>query len=628
MLVIAFTLGSITSLQLLPTMDEIEYSQEGYFTISKQDRSRSIWNGEPVVFYEGKPNHRVRSENPNNVTSQELLAWKQVLSDYYGYLKELDIQWCALGTSPLNGTVVYSMCDLTEEKVELFVDTMKYYVPMGVIVLVNECVEGVGFEPLKSETQFNVIMGLNKYVFDSQDTAQLFIRNRDSHEITFGSDYIIQKLVDGEWVKASPFPPNSAFTAILLVLPAGRTTTQDIKIDTLESGHYRVRKTIGHERTQTELTFNLEFDIHSQAQWEKIFGGSGSEFCSSVQITDDGGYIIIGNSNSFDLAGKGVYFIKTNSRGNVMWEKNVGEGYGGSVYSSQVANDGGYIIAGITSSRLGETAMYLLKTDSKGVLEWEKTFNGTGSSKGWSVQVANDGGYIIAGNMGATVAEGVNNVYLVKTDSRGELEWEKFFGGIYQDQGRSVQVTSDGGYIIAGDTKSFGAGKRDVYLIKTNSNGELEWNKTYGGPENDAGWSVQVTSDGGYIITGITDSYGVGGSDVYLVKTDSNGDLMWEKTFGRAGYDRGYCVQVTDDGGYVISGLVTASNVSPGHDVYLVKTDSNGDLEWEKTFGGPDHDAGWCVQVTNDGGYILTGTTSRYYSTRKEDILLIKFKPE
>jgi hypothetical protein len=509
-------------------------------------------------------------------------------------------------------------------------DSVTIYIKkMGYVVVQKTGFPDVRIDVIEEfETQFNVTIGLNEYVFESQDTAQLIITNRDSHEITFGSPYIIKKWVDGEWVKASPFPPNSAWGMAIQILHAGGTSTQEIKIDTLESGHYRISKTINHERTQTELTFTLEFDIHSQAQWEKIFGGTGTEFSSSVQITDDGGYTIIGNSNSFDLVGKGVYFIKTNSRGNVMWEKNVGEGVGGSVYSSQVASDGGYIIAGSTSIRLGEKAVYLLKTDSNGVLEWENIFNGTGSSGGWSVQVATDGGYIIAGYSKGTFAEGGNNVYLVKTDSRGELEWEKFFGGSFSDRGRSVQVTSDGGYIIAGETQSFGAGKFDVYLIKTNSNGELEWNKTYGGPENDIGWSVQVTSDSGYIITGITDSYGFGGSDVYLVKTDSNGDLKWEGAFGRAGYDRGYCVQVTDDGGYIISGLVTSSNFSPQHDVYLVKTDSNGNLEWEKTFGGPDHDAGWCVQVTSDGGYILTGSTSRYWITRKEDILLIKFKPE
>ena len=257
----AFTLGSITSLQLLPTMDEVEYSQEGYFNISKSDRTRSIWNEEPVVFYEGKPNHRVRSENPNNVTSQELLAWEQVLGDdYQSYLEEIGLQYSILSVSPFNGTVVYYMCDLTEEKVELFVDTMKYYVPMGIIVFSNACIVGFGL-PRISETQFNVVIELNKYVFESQDTAQLIIRNRDSHEITFGSDYIIQKLVDGEWVKASPFPPYSAFDTGLSILPEERTTTQEIKIDTLESGHYRVSKSINHERTKTELTFILEFDI-------------------------------------------------------------------------------------------------------------------------------------------------------------------------------------------------------------------------------------------------------------------------------------------------------------------------------------------------------------------------------
>ena len=203
-----------------------------------------------------------------------------------------------------------------------------------------------------------------------------------------------------------------------------------------------------------------------------------------------------------------------------------------------------------------------------------------------------------------------------------EMEWSKTFGGPRVDGGVSVQQTSDGGYIVVGETNSFGAGGSDVYLVKTDSNGNMQWNKTFGGSKDDWGFSVQQTRDGGYIIAGKTDSFGAGGSDVYLVKTDSNGNMQWNKTFGGNYYDFGCSVQQTSDGGYIIVGT-TFSFGAGSYDVYLIKTDSSGNMQWSKTFGGPEDDWGYSVQQTGDGGYIVVGETNSF-GAGNIDIWLIK----
>jgi hypothetical protein len=208
--------------------------------------------------------------------------------------------------------------------------------------------------------------------------------------------------------------------------------------------------------------------------------------------------------------------------------------YGGNAgYSVQQISDGGYVIAGYTYT-WPTYSIYLIKTNSSGSPKWTKTYGGTLQQwYGYYVQQTSDGGYIITGAV-YYVSSG-NDFCLVKTDSNGKEQWRKTYGG-GSDVGNCVQQTLDGGYIVAGYTNSYGAGGRDVYLVKTNSSGVMQWNCTYGGASDDAGYSVQQTVDGGYIVAGYTRSFGAGGQDVYLVKTDSKGNMQWNKAYGSA-YD-------------------------------------------------------------------------------------------
>jgi len=252
---------------------------------------------------------------------------------------------------------------------------------------------------------------------------------------------------------------------------------------------------------------------------------------------------------------------------------------------------------------------------------WTKTYGGKSWDEGWAVQQTTDGGYIVAGY---TLSFGAGNydVYLIKTDANGDMLWTKTYGGRKEDYGRAVQQTTDGGYIVAGYTRSFGAGWKDVYSIKTDANGNILWTKTYGGVNNDHGYAVEQTADGGYIVAGETYSFAAGKADVYLIKIDVNGNTLWTKTYGGADIDIGYAVQQTTDGGYIVAGE-TSSFGAGWKDMYLIKTDANGNIRWTKTYGGSAVDEVYAVQQTTDGRYIVVGETYNF-GAGGADVYLIK----
>jgi len=373
------------------------------------------------------------------------------------------------------------------------------------------------------------------------------------------------------------------------------TTTDTTYVRSIENNQ------IKYYQIQVEDVWGLQSISNTQEgnsyiRFVKSFGGSEDEHGNSVQQTTDGGYIITGSTRSFGSGDFDVWLIKANSQGEEEWNQTFGGNLREHGRSVQQTDDGGYLIVGETRSfGSDDYDVWLIKTDSNGNEEWNQTYdNDNSQDRGHSVQQTTDGGYIIVG--GANPSN-FSQTWIIKTDSQGNQEWNSVYDygigfsikqttddgyiiigtGLFKIDsegneewaneaisGYSIQQTTDGGYIITGQNSY------DVSLTKTDSQGQEEWNQIFGGSEEDGGFSVQQTTDGGYIITGYTDSFGNGNNDVWLIKTNSQGQEEWNKTFGGSKTDRGHSVQQTTDGGYIITGF------SDSFGLWLIKTDPNG----------------------------------------------------
>jgi len=373
----------------------------------------------------------------------------------------------------------------------------------------------------------------------------------------------------------------------------------------------------------------ISIQINSQTTFQKAYGGTSTDGSWCARQTSDGGYIITAESISYGIGGDAMYTIKTNSNGVIQWTKTYQTGSGSNAYGNYVlpAFNGGYINTGICN--FGVTGdVYLVRSDNSGNHIWSKKFGGAKIEEGFSIQPTKDSGYVIAGYT-ASFGAGLADIYVIKTDSSGNTQWTKTYGGTGNEgiQGFgniSIHQTPGGGYIINGYTNSFGAGNYDLYAIKTNSVGTPQWSKTFGGPNIEYGYANAFgeTQDGRYMIVGTTLSFGSGMLDLYLVKLDANGNLVWSRTYGGSNDDYGYCVQQTFDGGFIMAGA-TKSFGAGGFDAYLVRIDINGNFMWSRTYGGAADDFAYSVQQTADSGFVLTGYTDSFGSGMS-DVYLVK----
>jgi hypothetical protein len=342
--------------------------------------------------------------------------------------------------------------------------------------------------------------------------------------------------------------------------------------------------------------------------FQRAYGGEMEDYGYSARQAADGGYIIVGKTQSYGAGGNDVWLVRTDERGDTLWTRTFGgPGYDEGRSVAQTP-DGGYVIAGHTNSfGAGGFDVWLIRTDGYGDSVWTRTFGGAAGENGFSVQVTSDSGYVITGYTSSYGAGGFD-VWLVRTDPNGDTMWTRAYGGPSFDVGTSIQQTADGGCIISGGTQSFGAGDFDIWLLKTDSMGDSVWTRTFGGSGSEYTGSVLQAEDGALVVAGYTDSYGAGEEDVWLLKIDSMGDTAWTRTFGSSARDFGKSVDVTADSGFVIVGYTGSTD----HDCWLIKTDRDGGTTWTRTFGGLADDAGCSVVQTEDGGYVIGGYTMSY----------------
>ncbi len=366
----------------------------------------------------------------------------------------------------------------------------------------------------------------------------------------------------------------------------------------------------------------------SGVEWDLTLGGEGDDFAHAVIQTSDGGYIVVGETGSSGSGRQDVWLIRIGADGTEEWSKTYGGPEDDIGYDVQQTADGGYIIAAETQSFGVATAatsdFWLIKTDAAGDPEWDQTYDRVDlqgplgvpdSEVPHAVQKSSDSGFIVAGSTGNGRQR---NAWLVKTASNGSVEWSQEFGGDLDDNAYGVLEAADGGFVFAGKTDSFSTGGSDYWLVKTDSSGAEEWSNTFGGPYNDEARALTQANDGGYALVGFSWSFGSGLSDYWLVKTDSSGQPEWERPYGGVPRDSAHSLQQTSDGGYLLAGW---SESFPGGDQFwVVRTGATGVWEWRQTYGSPG--GARSSEQTADGGYILAGWTGPLEEVR--DIRVIK----
>lgn len=357
----------------------------------------------------------------------------------------------------------------------------------------------------------------------------------------------------------------------------------------------------------------LAFTVAGQSgeQFEIVLGGKAPDRGVYAIQTSDGGYLSVGATQSQGKGGDDVYLVKINAKGAPEWSTTIGGVEEDAGWAVLEVSDG-FVIGGFTRSfGAGGFDSLLIKTDLKGKVIWQKTYGGKGDERAWGLARSVDGGFILIGETTGALPEGEPDCLLIKTDDQGVEKWSRTFGGEKSDRCFSIVRDDEGGYVIAGQTYTYGAGDRDMYILKTDSEGKQIWFRTFGGNASDVGHSVTKLKDGGFLVTGYTTSFAEDPDDPYLVKVDAKGKTIWTSVLKMEGHNRTITGTETVDGGLCLTGFSVNRRVY-GTAAILLRVDSGGMLEQKMNIlpTRTGQSFGYTVSPTSDGGCVVTGHTT------------------
>lgn len=365
--------------------------------------------------------------------------------------------------------------------------------------------------------------------------------------------------------------------------------------------------------------------VKAQISFSKEYGGAYNEDGRWMEQMPDSGFILTGGTTTFSNGQTDIWLVRTDAYGNTLWTQSIG-GTAFDFANMVKPVTGGFVICGVTN-RNGSDDAIILKTDASGNTLWTTVIGDSNIQWFEGFVPTTDGGYTAVGVNTGSGTHGGYDIYLVKFNGSGVKQWEKSIGGGSYEIGNSIQQTADGGYILAGQTYSYGNFDGDYYLVKTDASGNVQWQKTYGRPHLQECHYAQITPDGGYILVGDADtlSNGLGDTDVWMIKTDSLGSIMWDKVYGGSKKDGGKTVENTSDGGFIIAGITRSFGlINPNF--YLIKTDGSGNLNWQKTsYGTAYHDHAYRAIETSDFGYAEFGFFRN--SAGFQNFALVKLPP-
>lgn len=430
-------------------------------------------------------------------------------------------------------------------------------------------------------------------------------------------------------------------------------------------------------KEEAEIAFDsLNTEFKGELDFIKNFGGSGNESAQAIIKTTDRGFAILGytGSTNGDISTKAkeendYWLLKFDENSNLQWNKTYGGSKDDIGQSLAQTGDGGFILTGYSMSSDGDASNnegfhdnWILKLDAQGNLEWETSYGFSGHDHSYDILEASQGGYFFTGFLDITSARadgntekgnsltshGVGEFWGTKIDEEGTVQWRGYFGGTNNDRAHGVVQTKDGGFVMAGFTESDDFdisntnGSYDFWVVKVDSFGNLIWEKSFGGEGIEVSYDIAKTSDNGFVVVGNTFStngdilLNHGESDMWMIKLDEEGNLIWEQTYGGSQFDLAQAVVQSKDGGFLITGNTKSddkdSSLNNGeNDIWLVKTNAFGDLVWEKSFGGSGLDFGFDLLENTDGSILIVGESSStdfgsISSKGNSDLILLKIK--